>query len=176
MFFENKYSVRNELSKINIEWFEIKGLFNRNNVKLNLMKQVNIYIGENGFGKTTVLNCIYYVLTKKYDKLEKIEFETINIKFKKDNNIYSIDKNDVIQYNMKKNSKRKFINDPIYNEFLMEFFSSFKNEINYVDNIYLEEKIYYGIKKLSSLYGIPLPFAREMIINYLKHGKLPGSE
>ena len=173
MFFDSKYYVRNELSKINIEWFEIKGLFNRNNVKLDFEKQVNIYIGENGFGKTTVLNCIYYVLSKKYDKLEKIEFETINIKFKNDEKIYSISRNDVIQYNLKKNSRRKIINDPIYNDFLIEFFESIKNEKNYIDNIFMEEKIRLGIRKLSSLYGIPVPFARDMVYNYLNHGKLP---
>lgn len=37
-------------------------------------KEVNIYIGENGLGKTIILNCVYYILKKRFDKLAEIDF------------------------------------------------------------------------------------------------------
>lgn len=172
MFYNKNYIIRNELSNINIEWFEIKGLFGRNNVKLNLKNKVNIYIGENGFGKTTVLNCIYYILTKKFDKLEKIEFDEINIKLKNMIQEYYISKSDIIEYTSKKSIRRKYLKDTLYSEFLIEYFANFHNEKNQFDDIYTKERISYGIRKLSSLYGIPIPFAREIVYNYIENGKL----
>lgn len=35
---------------------------------------VKILVGENGSGKTTILNCLYYTLKQKFDSLSKIRF------------------------------------------------------------------------------------------------------
>lgn len=61
-FSENKVDVGE--NKTNIEYVNIIGLFGRYNVKVSLDNQVNIFIGENGLGKTTILNCVYYILKK----------------------------------------------------------------------------------------------------------------
>lgn len=42
--------------KPTVENFEILGLFGGKDVKLSFTNKVQIYIGENGLGKTTVLN------------------------------------------------------------------------------------------------------------------------
>ncbi|MGJ1020662.1 AAA family ATPase, partial [Bacteroides fragilis] len=44
-----------------IKKFIIRGLFGIKDVELSFEKQVQIFIGENGLGKTTVLNSLYYV-------------------------------------------------------------------------------------------------------------------
>ena len=42
---------------------------------------VKILVGENGSGKTTILNCLYYTLKQKFDSLSKIRFSRIKIEF-----------------------------------------------------------------------------------------------
>ena len=81
-FSENKVDVGE--NKTNIEYVNIIGLFGRYNVKVSLDNQVNIFIGENGLGKTTILNCVYYILKKKFLKLLEIQFLEIHVKFKKE--------------------------------------------------------------------------------------------
>ena len=49
--------------------------FNRYDVRIAFDKQVKIFIGENGLGKTTILNCIYFLLEKNFFRLEEIQFE-----------------------------------------------------------------------------------------------------
>lgn len=105
MFFfndEDEYiKVDNPDNETNIEKITINGLFNKKNVSLEFNKAVNIYIGENGLGKTTILNCIYYVLHGEYEKLIEIPFKEIIIKFKHEEEI-KITKNDVVNYIGKK--------------------------------------------------------------------------
>ncbi len=64
-----------------IKRFKITGLFGFRNVDINFEDNVKILIGENGFGKTTILNSLYYLLNRKYKKLSNIEFETIELIF-----------------------------------------------------------------------------------------------
>ena len=54
-----------------IKKFKITGLFGFRNVDINFENNVKILIGENGFGKTTVLNSLYYLLNKKIEKYQK---------------------------------------------------------------------------------------------------------
>ena len=59
-FFFDEEPVVNNINTTNIEFIKIMGLFGRCSVKINFDKEVNVYIGENGLGKTTILNCILY--------------------------------------------------------------------------------------------------------------------
>lgn len=96
--------VINEMNKTNLKNFRIYGLFGRYNVELDFDNQVNIYIGENGLGKTTILNCLYYVLEKKFVQLEEVHFESIEIKFQNSRMSQSFTKADLIAYNRQRNS------------------------------------------------------------------------
>ena len=58
--------VKNKVNNTNLEFISIAGLFGRYNIKIPFKKQSNIFIGENGLGKTTILNCIYFLLEKKF--------------------------------------------------------------------------------------------------------------
>lgn len=65
----------------NVKYFTINKLFGQNNVNLDFSNSVNIYVGENGIGKTTILNILYYTLSLKLNKLQKINFESIELVF-----------------------------------------------------------------------------------------------
>ena len=73
--------VENIKNETNIEKIGIYGLFGRYNIEIPFEKSVNIFIGENGLGKTTILNCIYFLLEKKFDRLSNIKFSYISINF-----------------------------------------------------------------------------------------------
>ncbi len=65
-----------------IKRFKIKKLFGFRDVDIPFDNNIKILIGENGLGKTTILNSLYYVLTEKYYKLSQIQFEEIELQFK----------------------------------------------------------------------------------------------
>ncbi|MCM3294088.1 ATP-binding protein [Paenibacillus sp. MER 180] len=67
--------------KVPIKRFSIFGLFGSRDVEIPFNSNVNILIGENGLGKTTILNAIYYTLTCKFYRLGSIQFERIRIEF-----------------------------------------------------------------------------------------------
>ncbi|QBJ04096.1 putative ATP/GTP-binding protein [Fusobacterium phage vB_FnuS_FNU3] len=72
-------------SKIDIEYINILGLFGERDVKLDFTNLVNIFIGENGCGKTVVLNILRYIFQNQIYLLGNINFKEIQIKFKNEN-------------------------------------------------------------------------------------------
>lgn len=88
----------NMANKTNIKSFSIIGLFGRYDINLDFDKEVNIYVGENGLGKTTILKCMYCVLNKKISLLENVEFSRIEVIFKRGAKKYFITKGDVLDY------------------------------------------------------------------------------
>ena len=83
--------------KSKLKLFEINNLFNQFNVRLPLDEKVNIFLGENGMGKTTILNCLYYVLSGNIEKLNNIIFDGISLTFI-DGEKISINHNDISSY------------------------------------------------------------------------------
>lgn len=59
----------------------INNLFDKENINIDFSKRSVIITGDNGNGKTTILNIIYYALVGNYHTLIKMKFEKINIKF-----------------------------------------------------------------------------------------------
>jgi len=62
-----------------IEEFSIKGLFGKKDVDLVFPNKVQIYIGENGLGKTTILNALNFLLSCDFQSLVNISFSRIDI-------------------------------------------------------------------------------------------------
>lgn len=62
-----------------IKSFSIINLFGYKKVTIPFDEDIKIVIGENGIGKTTILNTIYYTLTRNFMKLREIDFESIEI-------------------------------------------------------------------------------------------------
>lgn len=64
--------------RFRITSLEIIGLWGRKDVRLDFFPDVNIVIGPNASGKTTVLNIIYYVFSGSLYSLAEMEFKTIS--------------------------------------------------------------------------------------------------
>ncbi|HFK5567414.1 TPA: AAA family ATPase [Elizabethkingia anophelis] len=77
--------------------FCITGLFKIHNVEIPFDENIKILIGENGLGKTTILNTLYYTLTKKWTKLQNISFNEIELHFD-NNNIIRFSKENLNSY------------------------------------------------------------------------------
>lgn len=66
-----------------IKNFQIIKLFGHKDISISFKNPTQIYIGENGMGKTTLLNSLYYLLSLKWEELTKIPFETVSIELNK---------------------------------------------------------------------------------------------
>ncbi len=67
-----------------IKKFEIKGFLGRYKLEMNFEDNVKILVAENGFGKTTLLNMLYYTISgekKDLKKLKQYDFEYVKIVF-----------------------------------------------------------------------------------------------
>lgn len=64
-----------------IQHLKIFNLHNERDITLYMNQGVKILVGDNGSGKTTVLHCLYALLSLNFNKLSKIEFDKVEIKF-----------------------------------------------------------------------------------------------
>lgn len=80
-----------------IRKYVISGLFGYKDFELSFNDNIKILIGENGYGKTTVLNSLAFLLKKKYKNLSRIKFSEIKIDFD-DSHIYEFSSNDLKSY------------------------------------------------------------------------------
>jgi len=68
-------------NKLGLKSFKIIKLFGVNNVELKINDDTGIFVGENGIGKTTILNVLFFTMTKKFHKLLYVDFESIELTF-----------------------------------------------------------------------------------------------
>lgn len=59
--------------------FEITGLHGKFDVSIPIRDNRLILVGVNGLGKTTVVNCLYFLLTSQWQRLLDIEFDEIAV-------------------------------------------------------------------------------------------------
>lgn len=62
-----------------IQNIKIKKLWGKNNYNIDIENNCLIVVGENGSGKTTILKMIFYFLTKQWDRLSEIPFESMEV-------------------------------------------------------------------------------------------------
>lgn len=152
--------------KSKLKLFEINNLFNQLNVRLPLDEKVNIFLGENGMGKTTILNCLYYVLSGNIEKLNNIIFDAISLTFI-DGEKISINHNDISSYV----EDYIYDNSP-YRRRRVRFESLFSiKELENINKL-IEEgsnedelKKYYF--KVSDIFGMPPTMARRELERYI---------
>lgn len=77
-----------------ISLLEIKGLFGNQDVKIPFYNNVLILMGENGTGKTTILNILYHSLMLNYIKLIDLPFRRVTISFVSGNS-FTLEKNEL---------------------------------------------------------------------------------
>lgn len=64
-----------------IKSFSVYGLFGTSDVHIKFDESIKILIGENGLGKTQVLNLFYYILTKDFFRLNEYNFSKLGLNF-----------------------------------------------------------------------------------------------
>jgi len=77
-----------------IKRFSISGLYGERDVDINFQNNIKIIVAENGYGKTTVLNALYALLSGDVLRLRKIEFNSIQIEFS-DNSKFTLKSSDI---------------------------------------------------------------------------------
>ena len=80
-----------------IQKYAISGLFGYKDFELSFDDKVKILIGENGYGKTTILNSLAFLLKGDYINLLRIKFSEISISFD-DSHSYHFTYNDLKSY------------------------------------------------------------------------------
>jgi predicted ATP-binding protein involved in virulence len=65
----------------NIKSFSVFGLFGTDDIHIPFESDVKILIGENGLGKTQVLNLFYYTLTTNFFRLGEYSFDKLVLEF-----------------------------------------------------------------------------------------------
>ncbi|MBD2385458.1 AAA family ATPase [Cylindrospermum sp. FACHB-282] len=71
----------NKINTSNIKSFSIHGLFGTDDVHIPFDENIKILIGENGLGKTQVLNLFYYTLTRNFFRLSEFSFDKLILQF-----------------------------------------------------------------------------------------------
>lgn len=66
-------------NKSSLKYIKIKGLFGKENFIIHFENDINIFIAENGSGKTTILNIIVAILKGDKTKLNKLPFKSLEI-------------------------------------------------------------------------------------------------
>jgi predicted ATP-binding protein involved in virulence len=72
------------MNNLGINKITIKGFLSQYNVDIPLSDNIKILVGENGLGKTQILNIIYATLSRKFEKLLTYSFEEVIIYFNDD--------------------------------------------------------------------------------------------
>ena len=107
-------NMNNKMNTSNIKSFSVYGLFGTDDIHIPFDENIKILVGENGIGKTQVLNLFYYTLTRNFFRLDEFSFDELILEFN-DRNPIKIDKASV-------NELTKGIYDnPIVKEFINEY-------------------------------------------------------
>lgn len=93
-------------SNFSISRFCIDGFLRKYDVDIEFPGRINIMVGENGLGKTTILNCLYYVLSGQFNKLDSVEFKRIRVYFA-ENDCFEITKDNIYALNLDWNDYRR---------------------------------------------------------------------
>lgn len=160
--------VRNKMNDTNLEYIAIYGLFGRYDIEFPFDKQVNIFIGENGLGKTTILNCIYFVLSKKFGRLANIRFSSIEVKFKNNSKVYKITPSDIRKYSTSKRGStiKYYQEEDLLRKHIID------NSMLYLDKMLnsadLDHELEFIIYDYARKYDMSLDAARKRIMHYFK--------
>ncbi|MBZ2154955.1 AAA family ATPase [Streptococcus australis] len=136
----------------------IKNLFDKEDINIDFSKRSVIITGDNGNGKTTILNIIYNVLVGNYPTLIKMKFDKINIKFQSEfefmNEInIELKKNDIlkqliIRYKIKNKNLKIEISSNLYNNIIVNSIKR-SNKILYQED--RNDNLFYFLEDKSTI-------------------------
>jgi len=127
-----------------IQRFCVEGMFGFRNVDIKFEDTIKILIANNGAGKTTILNLLYYTLEGLYERILEINFNKIELTILDER--FSFSKEDIIGYveyerNMK--SRIPFRVRNYIEKYINNFLAVEKNKIkrDEVEKIIIEKNI-----------------------------------
>ena len=127
--------------------FEIKKLFNKSDFILDFENKLNVLIGENGCGKSTIINIINNLATKNFEFFSKIAFDSIILSV--NDCLFILNSNEVHQLEISKNPDfREMLfglemsNYDSFDKFFEDVLSIEVKDYNYQTNIYSQARDY----------------------------------
>ena len=114
----------------NIKSFSVHNLFGTNDVHIPFKGNIKILVGENGLGKTQVLNLFYYTLTRNFFRLGEFTFDKLILEFHEGNPI-EILKSSIDEFNP------EIDNHPVIRDFIDRFGYS---QLEMLRNRFLQSK------------------------------------
>ena len=156
-----------------IKRFEIEELFGIYNVNIPFKDNINIFVGENGLGKTTILNALNYIIQGDSESLAVIEFKKIILTLGDDTKIV-ITHDELMNNNISirdRNRLYHYLPDDDYNFIARRIMLEILKETapNMLDDKMTREKIYDRIVR-KYRYDLP-PSILEKIYNYVLKDK-----
>jgi ABC-type lipoprotein export system ATPase subunit len=134
----------------------IKKLHDKSSFDINFIDNTMILVAENGSGKTTIVNMIYFFLSRQWAKLNEYQFESIQVTINGEK--LSFKKNDL------KSSVLR--NSAILERIPQRYHKHFERILHDFSPIELKDSPYI-FEKLADLYEIPLGYLREFIMSYV---------
>lgn len=151
-----------------IKEFTIQGLFGYKDLYLKFKNEVLILIGENGFGKTTLLNALYFVLSNQYKKLSDIKFDKISIAFEKEK--YTFTYKQLLEY-CKYIERKKHVDDDGLYAFIKNNLR--EEDLEYLTSKELERKdVFIYIRNHHILKQLPAQIVYQRIFDLVEEKKL----
>lgn len=133
-----------------LKFVHIVGLFYKNDYKINFNDDINIFIAENGFGKTTILNIIVATLKRDKNKLKKLPFKSIKLGINEE--IIEISKEELDYIGFSKSQIRELLTR--LREFVPEEkYRIIRNKYVHTNEIDIDE-IFYLLKRYSYMEDI----------------------
>ncbi|MDD3225627.1 MAG: AAA family ATPase [Clostridium sp.] len=133
-----------------LKFVDIVGLFYKNDYKINFNDDINIFIAENGFGKTTILNIIVATLKRDKNKLKKLPFKSIRLGINEE--IIEISKEELDHIGFSKSQVRELLLR--LREYIPEEkYRNIRNKYMHTNEIDIEE-IFYLLKRYAYIEDI----------------------
>lgn len=154
-----------------IKRFEIEELFGIYNVNIPFKDNINIFVGENGLGKTTILNALNYIIQGDSESLAVIEFKKIILTLGDDTKIV-ITHDELMNNNISirdRNRLYHYLPDDDYNFIARRIMLEILKEKapNMLDDKMTREKIYDRIVR-KYRYDLPLSILEKIYNSVLK--------
>ena len=154
-----------------IKRFEIEELFGIYNVNIPFKDNINIFVGENGLGKTTILNALNYIIQGDSESLAAIDFKKMILTLGNDTKIV-ITHDELINNNISirdRNRMYHYLADDDYSfiarRIMLEILK--EKEPNMLDDKMTREKIYDRIVR-KYRYDLPSSILEKIYNSVLK--------
>lgn len=85
--------------------FKVEGLFGRHTLELPFRDNRLIIVGENGSGKSTIVNLLYFALTSQWGKLRGMPFSRLEVEL--DGTVVSIERDKLLETSMDPDARRR---------------------------------------------------------------------